>query len=121
MASQDAAARDRSQERSHIAYARAAEPDAGIPAHVALEKQLHSGTGYNLVIDTEGKVYGTREPYNKEGNHHLLNVIDFEFPKKMTQGRRKGRGHKGCCFYYYYFFRLFVSVGKEKGVHNNTA
>lgn len=92
MASQDAAARDRSQERSHIAYARAAEPDAGIPAHVALAKQLHSGTGYNLVIDTEGKVYGTREPYNKEGNHKLLNDIDFEFSMKMTQGH--GRENK---------------------------
>lgn len=104
MASQDAAARDRSQERSHVAYARAAEPDAGIPAHVALTKQLHSGTGYNLVIDTEGKVYGTREPYNKEGNHNLLNDIDFEFPMKRTQGRRKEGGTEEV------FFRPFVPV-----------
>lgn len=67
MASRDAAARDRSQERNHAAYARAVEPDAGIPGHVGTLKQLHSGTGYNLVIDTEGKIYGTREPYNNEG------------------------------------------------------
>lgn len=98
MASQDAAARDRSQERSHAAYGRATEPDAGIPPHVAFAKQLHSGTGYNLVIDTESKIYGTREPYNKEGNHNLLNDIDFEFVMKMTQRRRKERD-TGQCFF----------------------
>ncbi|XP_042903010.1 fibroblast growth factor 1 isoform X2 [Parasteatoda tepidariorum] len=42
------------------------EVDRGIPSHVGPEKQLHSGTGYNLVIDSEGGVYGTREPYNEE-------------------------------------------------------
>ncbi|KAG8192591.1 hypothetical protein JTE90_015224 [Oedothorax gibbosus] len=42
------------------------EPDRGIPKHFGSEKQLHSGTGYNIVIDAEGQVYGTREPYNSE-------------------------------------------------------
>ncbi|KFM82638.1 hypothetical protein X975_04608, partial [Stegodyphus mimosarum] len=52
-----------SEERRGAAYARAVEPDRGIPAHVGGEKQLHSATGYNLVIDSEGSIYGTREPY----------------------------------------------------------
>ncbi|XP_035231158.1 fibroblast growth factor 1-like [Stegodyphus dumicola] len=55
-----------SEERRGAAYARAVEPDRGIPAHVGGEKQLHSATGYNLVIDSKGSIYGTREPYNQE-------------------------------------------------------
>ncbi|XP_055946751.1 fibroblast growth factor 1-like isoform X2 [Argiope bruennichi] len=42
------------------------ETDRGIPGHIGKEKQLHSATGYNIVIDSEGNVYGTREPYNQE-------------------------------------------------------
>ncbi|XP_054711177.1 fibroblast growth factor 16-like [Uloborus diversus] len=69
MASEDGRqrpARPPSEERRGAAYARAVEPDSGVPGHVGPEKQLHSATGYNLVIDTEGKIYGTREPYNNE-------------------------------------------------------
>ncbi|PRD24100.1 UNVERIFIED_CONTAM: Fibroblast growth factor 20 [Trichonephila clavipes] len=54
------------EERVGPAYARAMESDRGIPGHVGKEKQLHSATGYNIVIDGEGNVYGTREPYNHE-------------------------------------------------------
>lgn len=50
------------------AYERAPEmPDRGIPGHFGHEKQLHSATGYNVVVDSQGGVYGTREPYNSEG------------------------------------------------------
>ena len=88
MACQGAAARERSQERSHAAYGRG-EPDSGVPPHVAPTKQLHSGTGYNLVIDTEGKIYGTREPFNNQGNNNLLNIIDFEFSMRTNAEREK--------------------------------
>ncbi|GBM55338.1 hypothetical protein AVEN_252704-1 [Araneus ventricosus] len=46
------------------------ETDRGIPGHIGKEKQLHSATGYNIVIDSEGNVYGTREPYNQEGKNN---------------------------------------------------
>lgn len=55
------------------AYERAPEmPDRGIPGHFGHEKQLHSATGYNVVVDAQGGVYGTREPYNSEGRAGFL-------------------------------------------------
>ncbi|GIX88290.1 hypothetical protein CDAR_392451 [Caerostris darwini] len=60
MASED------TSDRSGPSFARSMDTDRGIPGHVGKEKQLHSATGYNIVVDGEGNVYGTREPYNNE-------------------------------------------------------